>query len=67
MYYEVKLRSEHGETVRFIKYDLSCALEAVAAIIIKTLQLDESSGDLEIEIYKVSDRGVYTLEVHTEV
>lgn len=67
VYYEVVIQ-RCEKYVRFIKYDLSCALEAATAIITQHVIIDDvqQHPDMEIDIYKV-DRSRRLLEVHIEV
>lgn len=62
-YYEVVVYC-HGKYVRFIKYDMSCALEAAHSIVMKHLLCDEDA--LSIDIYSVKNSR-HSIIVHIEV
>ena len=49
-YYEVIVR-RNGKSIRFIKHDLSVALEAASILIAKHISMDTDEGELEIDIY----------------
>ena len=67
-YYEVVIQ-RNERYIRFIKHDLSVALEAATAIIMKHVGMDQDvmvKPDMEIDIYRMSNRSCL-LEVHIEV